>query len=80
MKVKTSVTLSEDLVEALDRAVGTGSRSALIEKVLRSYLREQALEIEQQRDRALIDEGADELNAEAFAVLDIQNAWLDAEP
>lgn len=80
MKVKTSITLSEDLLEALDRAVGTGSRSALIEKVLRRYLREQALEVEQQRDRALIDASADEMNDEALAVLDIQNAWLDVDP
>lgn len=79
MKVKTSITLSEDLLDALDHAVGDGSRSALIEKVLRSYLRERALEVEQQRDRALIDASADEMNAEVLAVLEIQNAWLDAE-
>lgn len=79
MKVKTSITLSEDLLDALDRAVGDGSRSALIEKVLRSYLRERALEAEQQRDRALIDARADEMNAEALDVLELQNAWLDVE-
>lgn len=79
MKVKTSITLSEDVLAELDRLAGPGARSALIERVLRGYLRRRALEDEQARDLALLDAAADALNDEARDVLDIQNAWLDHE-
>ena len=39
MKVKTSLTLSEDLVASIDKLAGTKiSRSALIEQILRDVL------------------------------------------
>jgi Arc/MetJ-type ribon-helix-helix transcriptional regulator len=41
MKVKTSVSLSAELLAAIDEAVGTGgNRSEFIEKALRRQLRE----------------------------------------
>ena len=43
MKEKTSVTLSPEVLAGIDRLAGTKhSRSAVIERVLRKYLREQA--------------------------------------
>ena len=39
MKIKTSITLSEDLVKEIDRLLGRkGNRSALVERALRDYL------------------------------------------
>jgi metal-responsive CopG/Arc/MetJ family transcriptional regulator len=39
MKVKTSITLSEDLLSEVERAAGSESRSTFIEGVLRGFLR-----------------------------------------
>lgn len=72
MKVKTSITLSEELLRRVDRAAGTTSRSAFIEAVLQGFLRERALEEEQRRDRRLLDAAAERLNREVEDVLDYQ--------
>jgi metal-responsive CopG/Arc/MetJ family transcriptional regulator len=72
MKVKTSITLSEDLVAELDRLCGEEPRSAFIERVLRSYVREQVRREIGARDRALIDAAADRLNQEVEDVLRYQ--------
>ena len=77
MKVKTSITLSEDVLAELDDFAGAGSRSAVIERIIRGFLRRRALASEQARDRALLDEHADALNAEALDVLDYQGSWFD---
>jgi len=70
MKEKTSVTLSRDVLAGIDRLAGTKhSRSAVIERVLRQYLREQA---KAARDLALLNDAADRLNMEAAGVLDYQ--------
>ena len=79
MKVKTSITLSEDVLEQLDGLAGSESRSALIERILRAFLRRRALDDVQARDRALLDRDADVFNAEALDVLEYQAAWLDAD-
>ena len=73
MKEKTSVTLSPEVLAGIDRLAGTKhSRSAVIEHVLRRYLREK----ERCRRRGprlrLINEAADSLNLEAAEVLDYQ--------
>ena len=76
MKVKTSVTISEDLLEAIDKAAGrAGSRSAVIERMLRDHLAE--LERAQNRAAELdrLNRHADALNAEAADVLEYQAAW-----
>jgi metal-responsive CopG/Arc/MetJ family transcriptional regulator len=72
MKIKTSITLSEDLVAELDRAAGSESRSAFIENVLQAFLRRRALDEEQERDRRLLDRAAARLNREAEEVLEYQ--------
>jgi metal-responsive CopG/Arc/MetJ family transcriptional regulator len=73
MKEKTSITLSKDILAKVDRLAGSKvSRSAFIEQVLRSYLREQARAAVHARDLELINAAADTLNAEAADVLEYQ--------
>ena len=75
MKEKTSITLSTDVLAGIDRLAGSNhSRSAIIEQVLRRYLREQARARVQDRDLELINQAADLLNEEAADVLDYQAA------
>jgi metal-responsive CopG/Arc/MetJ family transcriptional regulator len=73
MKVKTSITLSEDVIKRLDRATRRGeNRSQAIERLLRERLQAEARKATDSRDRALIDEHAAELNTEAEDVLTYQ--------
>jgi metal-responsive CopG/Arc/MetJ family transcriptional regulator len=73
MKEKTSVTLSRDVLEDVDRLAGSKySRSAFIERVLRKYLQERAKAAAQARDLERINAAADRLNLEAADVLDYQ--------
>ena len=78
MKVKTSITLSEELLKDVDRAAGSESRSTFIEGVLRGFLRRRALNQEQDRDREILDRVAEALNEEASDVLRYQTTWLEA--
>ena len=74
MKVKTSVTLSEDLVATIDHAAKkTGeSRSEAIERLLRESLAAAARRASDARDLSLIDQQANALNAEVTDVLTYQ--------
>ena len=73
MKVKTSLTLSDAVLRAVKRATGRGeSRSEAVERLLREGLAARARRTSDQRDLALIDAHADELNREAEDVLTYQ--------
>jgi metal-responsive CopG/Arc/MetJ family transcriptional regulator len=73
MKLKTSVTLSEDVLKTVDRAARKGeSRSAAIERLLRDSLAARARHALEQQDRAQLDRHADALNAEVYDVLGYQ--------
>jgi metal-responsive CopG/Arc/MetJ family transcriptional regulator len=73
MKEKTSITLSSDILVQVDRLAGSKySRSAIIERVLRRYLRERTRAALNARDLALINENAEELSAEALDVIEYQ--------
>jgi metal-responsive CopG/Arc/MetJ family transcriptional regulator len=73
MKEKTSVTLSPEILVRIDRLAGTKrSRSAVIEDVLRQFLREQARAERRARDIAILNKCADELNRDAVDGLDEQ--------
>ena len=79
MKEKTSITLSGDVLSAIDRLAGSKhSRSAFIERVLRQFLRERARAAVQARDFERINSAAQRLNAEAAEVMEYQ-ASGDAE-
>ncbi len=74
MKRKTSITLSSDVLTKVDRLAGsTLSRSAFIERVLRSYFRSRTRKEAQARDLKRINAAADQLNREAAEVLDYQS-------
>jgi len=73
MKDKTSITLSREVLAGIDKLAGSKhSRSAVIERVLRQYLRQKARAAIQALDLDLINAAADRLNAEAADVLDYQ--------
>jgi metal-responsive CopG/Arc/MetJ family transcriptional regulator len=78
MKEKTSVTLSPEILVRIDRLAGTKrSRSAVIEDVLRQFLREQARAERRTRDIAILNKYADELNRAALDGLDEQSSEED---
>ena len=70
MKLKTSLTLERDVVDAVAHAIREGeSRSEAIERLLRQSLAALERAAHDQRDRELINAHADELNEEAADVL-----------
>ena len=74
MKSKTSVTLSPEVLSGVKRAARKGeSRSETIERLLRERLREEAARRARDREIALINRHADELNAEAMDALSYQD-------
>ena len=73
MRVKTSVTLPEELLRSLDRAAGSQSnRSRLIEQAVRQLLEARARAERDAKDIETINRHAERLNAEAADVLGYQ--------
>jgi metal-responsive CopG/Arc/MetJ family transcriptional regulator len=65
MKVKTSITLTEDTLRAVDEAAGAeGKRSQLIETAVLEYLDRRRRQTREARDRRILDAKADALNRE----------------
>ncbi len=73
MKVKTSVTLSEELLQAISDEIQQENRSAFIEEASWSHLRARRRAERDRVELAAIDTHADELNAEALDVLEYQD-------
>ena len=73
MKVKTSITLSSDLLEAVDARTRRGqSRSQFIESALRTFLEQAARDERNVRDIEILNRRAERLNREAADVLTYQ--------
>ncbi len=73
MKVKTSITLSNEILEAIDLHIGEyRSRSEFIETAARKFIAQLARKEAERRDLEIIDRHADSLNAEAEDVLTYQ--------
>jgi metal-responsive CopG/Arc/MetJ family transcriptional regulator len=73
MKEKISITLSSDLLAKIDRLAGSKlSRSAFIERVLRTYFSERNRRKMHARELNRINAAADRLNAEAKEILAYQ--------
>ena len=73
MKVKTSITLSEDLLDAIDRqAARFKNRSDFIEAAIRSFIAQRLQDERNARDLAILNKQADRLNQEAADVLAYQ--------
>jgi len=73
MKVKTSITLSREILRAIDRHHSEfKSRSEFLEVAARGFLTRLARTKADRRDLNIINRHADELNAEAEDVLAYQ--------
>ncbi len=73
MKIKTSITLSEDLIRGIDNIAGAEkNRSEFIEKAVRDYLERQARRKRDMDDFAILNRKAGKLNKEAEDVLSYQ--------
>ena len=75
MKIKTSITLSEELVHDIDELFGDKkNRSQFIEEALRDYLVRQLSKKRDLADMDILNRKADKLNKEAADVLSYQVA------
>jgi metal-responsive CopG/Arc/MetJ family transcriptional regulator len=75
MKIKTSITLSEDVVKEVDRLSSRyGNRSILIEKAIREFLVAGEKRRRDLQDSDILNRRADALNNEAEDVLSYQVA------
>lgn len=73
MKVKTSITLSEDLLEAIEeRLAEYKNRSDFIEAAVREFLAKKVRDERDARDLEILNRNADELNREAGEVAEFQ--------
>ena len=73
MKVKTSITLSEELIGAMDALSSQyGTRSALIEQAVRDFLATVAQRQREAQDLEILNRRAEALNVEAADVLSYQ--------
>jgi metal-responsive CopG/Arc/MetJ family transcriptional regulator len=73
MRVKTSVTIDEGLLKAIDKAATRGrSRSRIIEDAAREFLARRARAAREARDLAILNASAAELNQEMEDVLAYQ--------
>lgn len=75
MKVKTSITLSEDLLQIIDQRAGSErTRSEFIEMALRAFVTQMIRNEQNARDLEIINQRAEQLNQEAADVLTYQVA------
>ncbi len=75
MKVKTSVSLSEELITALDILRGDHtSRSDLIETILHTYVLQRQRDERDERDLAILNANTDRFNTESADFEELQ-AW-----
>ena len=73
MKVKTSITLSKDLLQLIDRhAEGENNRSSFIELAVRTYLEILSRSERDREDLRIINRLSKKLNQEAQDVLSYQ--------
>ena len=73
-KEKTSVSLSGEVLRAVDTVTGKAERSAFVERALRSYLKRIVRRHRNERDLRLINANAAAINREAEVVMELQ-AW-----
>jgi metal-responsive CopG/Arc/MetJ family transcriptional regulator len=73
MKVKTSITLSDELIEAIDQyAQDYKNRSEFIEAAVKAFIRQITLDRQNRMDVETINRNAERLNREAADVLNYQ--------
>ena len=73
MKIKTSITLSEEIVKEIDQLSSKyGNRSILIEQAIRDFLTAEAKRRRDLQDIEILNRRPDALNREAEDVLSYQ--------
>ena len=73
MKIKTSITLSEELLESINRMFGKQkNRSEFIEKAVWDFIERQKQKRRDMKDLDILNNKADVLNKEAEDVLSYQ--------
>jgi len=73
MKVKTSITLSKNLLKEIDGIISkSGNRSLFIEEAVKDYLIHKKRGLRNKNDLEMINRSADELNSEANDILSYQ--------
>jgi metal-responsive CopG/Arc/MetJ family transcriptional regulator len=73
MKVKTSITLSDSILEEIDNIISlNGNRSLFIEKAIIYYLEKRKKDERNKKDLEIINKTAAKLNKEAEDVLSYQ--------
>ena len=73
MKIKTSITISPELLKSIDRMFGKQkSRSEFIEQAVWDFIDRQKQKIRDVNDLDILNKKADELNREAEDVLSYQ--------
>jgi metal-responsive CopG/Arc/MetJ family transcriptional regulator len=70
VRVKTSITLPEELLGRLDRV--DKNRSALLERAALTYLARLERQARNQKDAEILDQNVDRLNREAMDTLEYQ--------
>ncbi len=76
MKVKASITLSEDVLQAVDDLAMSSSRSEVIEHALRDFLAARARMVRNARDIEIMNKHADAYNLETADLLSYQ-PWIE---
>jgi len=72
MKIKTSITISSELLAELDKVVSEGLRSEFMEKAAWKYLELLNREMRNRRDLQILNADSENLNAEALDALSYQ--------
>jgi len=76
MKIKTSITLSDDVLQAIDELAKSSSRSEVIEQALRDFLAARERQLRDARDVEIMNKHADAYNLETADLLSYQ-PWIE---
>ncbi|HET7504197.1 MAG TPA: ribbon-helix-helix domain-containing protein [Kofleriaceae bacterium] len=76
MKVKASITLSDEVLKAIDELARSSSRSDVIEQALREFLAARERAVRDARDVAIANRHADAYNLETADLLSYQ-PWIE---
>ncbi|MBN1847700.1 MAG: hypothetical protein JW932_03865 [Deltaproteobacteria bacterium] len=73
MKIKTSITISEEIIQQIDALAGQfGNRSNLIEKAIREFLVAESSRRRDLKDMDILNRRAEKMNKEGVDVLSYQ--------
>lgn len=72
MKVRTSISVADNLLRLIDKLPHKPARSEIIEEALKLYFKNLAARARDNRDRELLDSGHERFNDEAADILSYQ--------